>query len=784
MLIRGRNALFSILLCILAIQAARANGEEKMSPTMVRQAAVRKTVGEIDAIKFFIPKDGLYKITYRDMKNLGLSPEEVDFNKTALFASGFEYPFLIRGFEDGSFDRDDYLVFYGRQPRGATTYRYKYSDDNVYRLEFNRKGQLNSQQVYHPGEADLIPAGDVLMRKIHFEQDTTLERFSNPYGVDTDFCFWFPIQWALDKNHRFVYFDLPGLDENSAGRTAAFSVYSYGRSQEAVPDTHDHNIEYTVNSFYLGESRWSRYTEHLFVKKDVPANVLLPLKNELDFDLIATTGITLDTIMLDWFEVDYPIVSKAINNTLDFFVQKGHYKQTREISVSDFTTDRIYLYNVSSNTFIKPGISQDPSGKYKAAFVAEQSDVVNYQITAEPALLSPSRIVLSRYYGIREPDNAAEYIIISHEDFLAQAERLAKYRAKRGLATRMIPVDSIYDEFNHSLISPESIKEAISHIYHNWKTPQLKYVLLIGDWSWDWHNLEKTQKQNFIPTWYVPHYLIEYATDSYFASVDNDFIPEVALGRLPVKNAAEAETVVSKLINYEINFTDEVWRHKVMLTASAAEHFHEFCEQMYDEYLKDRFIVQKGYCDPRSPLLVTQAIIDACNEGIGLLLYAGHGSRYYWLTATSIGHDSQDLEYNFQPEKLDEIHNPYKTPIVFAATCFTNNFDNPASRNCIGERFLIKENGGALGVIASSSYSYIDNDKSFVDEMFNAAFEQGNNCLGDIFLYASRNCPSEEAVKMFLLLGDPASRHGLIPIVETQPQVQEDVPGVKSWRIY
>lgn len=762
---------------LILIQAVALNGEEKMQYPLLKEQPIPKTIGEPDAIKFYILEDGMYKITYRHLKNLGIAPEEIDFYNTSLFGNGKEYPFLIVGYEkDNSFDKDDYMVFYATKPRGTYSYRYLYSDENVFRLEFNRRGLLNQQQVYHSGEAQLPKAGDVLRRRLHFEQDQFLDRFAHPLGEDTDYCFYIPVTWVMDKNRRVLNFNLPGLNKDAADQMCGARIYVYGKTELNMPTFYDHNIKFSINDYSLGEKRWRYVKECLLEDFNIPLNVFRETSNEIVFDLINVNDLKMDHINVDWYEIEYPVKSEAIGNALDFRVARGFYKQTRELSIGNFSSNKIYLYDIGENKFIKPAVSSEQGRSYNASFVTDQSSVQEYFIAAEPALLTPAQIKLSIYKGLKTNQHSAEYIIITHENFLAQAERLAKYRTKRGAKAMVIPVEYIYDEFNGSLIHPVAIKQAIAHIFNNWQSPKLKYVLFVGDWSWDWHNVDRQanptgMQQNFIPTWYVPHYKIEYATDSYFASVDDDFIPEVALGRLPVKTPAEADMVVNKIINYEINFTESGWRHRVLLTASALSEFHDYCNRLATDYLQD-YAVDKAYCTATSSLDVTQRIVDACNEGIALLLYAGHGSRYYWLTGTNIAHSSDDLEYNFQPEKIDLINNPHMTPMVFAATCFTNNFDNPAARNCIGEKFLIKNNGGAIGVIASSSYSYIQNDEWFMQEMFNAAFNNDDNrYMGDIFLYAARHCQSEEAVKMFLLLGDPLTRHGLVRISRGAAQI-------------
>ena len=46
-------------------------------------------------------------------------------------------------------------------------------------------------------------------------------------------------------------------------------------------------------------------------------------------------------------------------------------------------------------------------------------------------------------------------------------------------------------------------------------------------------------------------FYLETASDDSFVDFNGDGLPEIAVGRLPVRTAQEADTVVSKIVGYE-----------------------------------------------------------------------------------------------------------------------------------------------------------------------------------------------------------------------------------------
>ncbi len=85
------------------------------------------------------------------------------------------------------------------------------------------------------------------------------------------------------------------------------------------------------------------------------------------------------------------------------------------------------------------------------------------------------------------------------------------------------------------------------------------------------------------------------------------------------------------------------------------------------------------------------AITNALNQGNGLALYIGHGSVDQWIAPHL---DVSDIRNNLTSTS---------TPLVFSMSCNTGRFE----QECIAEEFILKNNGGAIGVIAPSDLSSV-----------------------------------------------------------------------------
>ena len=159
-------------------------------------------------------------------------------------------------------------------------------------------------------------------------------------------------------------------------------------------------------------------------------------------------------------------------------------------------------------------------------FVAAQVDRISAYEPALPPLA-------------RNPD----YLIVTHGLFREQAERLAAVKRTEGLRPFVVDVERAYDRFSGGIVEAAAVRRLIQTL-----GPQLRYVLLLGDDTFDTHDYLGTGAVAFVPSllaWDGEFGRIP--SENRYADVDGDDRPDVAIGRLPARTPAEADVMVDKI---------------------------------------------------------------------------------------------------------------------------------------------------------------------------------------------------------------------------------------------
>ena len=95
---------------------------------------------------------------------------------------------------------------------------------------------------------------------------------------------------------------------------------------------------------------------------------------------------------------------------------------------------------------------------------------------------------------------------------------------------------------------------------------QCRLVVLVGEGSYDFRN-RKNHGDCLIPPLMIATPAGLFASDAPFADVTGDRVPEMAVGRLPVRNGAELARVTRKIKAYE---GGGGWKNRIMMVAHAS----------------------------------------------------------------------------------------------------------------------------------------------------------------------------------------------------------------------
>ena len=134
----------------------------------------------------------------------------------------------------------------------------------------------------------------------------------------------------------------------------------------------------------------------------------------------------------------------------------------------------------------------------------------------------------------------ADYLVVGPARFLDLASPLLELRRGQGLRVKAVAVEDIYDQFGSGEARPEAIREFLEYAYHFWREPRVRYVLLLGDGTYDFKDHLGTGVQNQVPPLMVKTSYLWTVSDPTLAMVNGgDRLPDLALGRLCDAGGAE-----------------------------------------------------------------------------------------------------------------------------------------------------------------------------------------------------------------------------------------------------
>jgi hypothetical protein len=163
---------------------------------------------------------------------------------------------------------------------------------------------------------------------------------------------------------------------------------------------------------------------------------------------------------------------------------------------------------------------------------------------------NPAAVAVNKPSGWHQANQAVDLLMISYGRFLESLTPLKAWRESQGLSVAIVDVEDVYDEFSFGTKTPQGLKNFLLHAKSSWQNPP-RFVLLVGDASFDPRNFYGFGSFDFMPTKLVDTYYQETASDDWLVDFDGDGLPDMAIGRLPVRTPEEAAAVISKITGYE-----------------------------------------------------------------------------------------------------------------------------------------------------------------------------------------------------------------------------------------
>lgn len=763
-------------------------------------------------VKIGVSNEGLYKLTYQNIRDLGWNPDQIDPRTLRLFGNGghtlpqragsfphddlTENPVWVSGQADGVFNPGDFLLFYGQSPHEKEfnvkldrwVHKYNvFSDTTYYFLTYGQGNGLRISQASTLGNPTQTPT--------YTDQLSFYEKeVYNPLGSGR---YWLGETFDLTTSRSYD-FPIPGLVSGSeilvtsrvAARSPALSSFQFKEGNT------------TLGSIAMSSATFIGYGNFY-----VPSHQTFTLNagqvpdQQVNLQLVYDKPQTSSVGYLDFIEVQY---QRSLNfsgqNSFSFYAHEG------------VGPGEIFLYRISgASSGSRVWDITDPTSAYELdasysggqlefqvqADSAKQFIAFNPTGAATPASMKP--IGNQDLHGLSQ----VEYLILSPPQLRPAAERLARFhRQENGLSVHIVSPEQVYNEFGSGIPDPTSIRDFLKMFYDRWQDNggiQPRYFLLFGEGSYDRKQLTFEGPTDLAPTYQSRnshHAMNSFSSDDFYGFLDDGegfwgetltspagtgdilyFVAgdtlrnnpgmDIAVGRLPVANSSEAEEIVTKIINYQ---TDPEargpWRNRMLLVADYLDgegNLHIGQADGYTDEIENAYPcinIDKLYMSNYQMVSTASAntfpdgkdaLFRSLNEGALIANYTGHGGETGWSNASIL-----------TISDINQLENSKRLPAFVTATCEFGRWDDPARRSG-AEQLLLNPNGGGIAlfttvrVVEAGSNQVLN--RNFYDEVFrwNTA-ENRWPTLGEVFRDTKNASSLGGGInnRNFSLLGDPA----------------------------
>ena len=677
------------------------------------------------------------------------------------------------------------LYFFGEKFRSSDEMDQKYTDERVYWLDIGGAAGPRVEVLDATPAYDLTPPAD-FATTIRAEESNvwwTLHTMS----LDTkDTWFWHrlnpisssmastaPQTQLLDDfgpgpnavSAQVVTVTLPYTVTypTTAAATLRLEEISNASTWNVNPD---HRTVATLNKIPVLDESWEGHPARRVFSADVSSNILTHGINTVEIGATLLPGVSSDAIYVNYWELDYRRQFIAWEDRIDFLSEAPGPK---EYEVTGWSSPDVMIWDITDATqpvrLDAPPASGNP---LKVRFRIEGAEGKRYWLQTTTTTRGPDSVRLRPPTGLRNPPGGADAVIVTAAELRPAAEQLAQWHLDHGRRVLVVDVQDAYDEFNHGIYHPKAVQAMMKWAVANWEAPAPAYLTLVGDGHWNFKGYNPAvypPQPNHIPPYlaWVDPWQGEVPSDAQFGDIDDDRVPEIAVGRLAVNTLAEAQTVVDKIVSYDEDVRVAGWQRRALFVADNADsagNFPAVSDQIIAGYTPTDLQVVRAYLpgDAGTPatteqIAATRAIIaGTVQSGAFMVQYTGHGAVNRWAS-----------ESIWRTADIPALTNGSKLPLVMTFNCLDGYFAHPVPASfSMAELMQRHAGGGSVAAISPSGLGTTSDQLAFrkilLDVMFTDNVREVGRALTIAKTQFGQVYGKHYLIDTVTLFGDPAMR--------------------------
>jgi uncharacterized repeat protein (TIGR01451 family) len=676
------------------------------------------TLNDMPAAKIFVQAEGWYSVSKSQLAAAGFNVSG-NAQNLQLYAEGVEQPLLIAGNQTGALGPNDSIEFYG------TPIDTPFSGTRVYWLVNGAQAGTRIAAAAAQNSAQVAPSS--FLSTILLQQRTTYfaallngENNDNFFGasVTTE-----PVDQILTA---------PNVDPSSNLES------SLDVTLQGVTDGQTHSVTVVLNGSTIGNMSFSG-----------EANVTntFPVQNSLLQDGNNTVTLTAldgdnDVSLVQSIALHYPHTYNADSNWLEASAPSG-----TKVAIAGFTNPNVQVFDITDplNIAALAGSVQQSNSAYTVTVNTPSAENSARTLLAfsSDQLAQPSAVAYHAPNPAISSREGVDEIIVTTSDFQSALQPLLALRESQARTTQVVLMDELYDAYNFGERTPFALQQYLEHAYTTWRV-RPDDVFLIGSASVDPRNYLGFGSLDFVPTRLVETAAFKTASDDWLTDFDQTGFARMPTGRLPVRTAADASLVISKIVNYERGESNGAWNSQALFVAdqNVGDNFTQAATAA-SAMVPANVAATKILANSLDQATAQQQILAALNAGSVLVNYSGHGSEQQWSFA--------DL---FDDTAAAGLTNGGRLPVYVLMDCL-NGFFHDVYAESLSTSLMLAPNGGAVAVWASSGFTNQPPQALMNGAFLRALAANPSTPLGRATMEAKIGIADPDVRRTWILFGDP-----------------------------
>ncbi|EKB49199.1 C25 family cysteine peptidase [Cecembia lonarensis] len=727
-------------------------------------------------------QDGVHRISFAALSSAGLNPNAIDPRNIRLYHRGEEVSIFVQGEEDGRFDPNDFIDFYGkrndatldrklfRNPNHIGNIMYNHHNDSTAFFLTVTPGTPGKRMGSRPqpdGSEPILAQYHTQNMEVYFQQynlgrlyfpGVRLAEYEEGQG-------WMsaPVTKSAPRNITFS-----DLGQIPASGSAKLEIGLTGRSENP-------HVTAVLAGPTLGSVRELarfEYRDFNVLNREIELTAA-------DFDPSGNITIrvtsngpeAVDNISIAYVRITYPkTVQNGDRDAELFIVEPGQEALQLGNMLANYVA---YEISDTNNPVRIPVQKSGNTLRLKAA--ANNSSKVWLENTMNVRAVSGIQRIRFRDL-LNQP---ADFLIISHRSLRRQSSihpdpvrAYAQYRASNEggrFDTLTVNISELYDQFSYGEKTPLAIFEFMRAYYPKF---QPEHLLLIGR-SLGMYSTVRQDRVNFFyrqaPERFTFQDLIPpagypYADNNYVIGLDrsNPFVPALGFGRIPARTPQDVTDYLEKIKEKDALGVSEDWQKDIVhlsggISSFELTRFFNFLNG-FKNIAEGPFLGGnvKTYRKRSNSTVELIDISSDVNRGLSLITFFGHAAP------TVI-----DIEIGLASDPAQGYNNRGKYPMILMNGCDAgNSFGNIRT---FGEDWILTPFKGASNFLAHANIGVDIYLRRYSESFYNKAFADSS------MIYRSVGEVRKEAEKLFyqrfgtsvvnrshaeqlVLLGDPAAR--------------------------